>query len=217
MNSKLYISSDTKMSGNTASNNAPGIYNQSSQLFVEGLLTLEDGIYISDRNSVVKIQNELTESAKIQINQSTYVMPDASLSPIVIAESTDTHPTLTVRDLQAFIKPVQNFERWAVELNTDQTQIVLVYYELEEYTIAYQNLQGATHTNPTTYTIETPTIMLTNPSSLRCKQFLGWFDENNRIRREITQGTSGNIVLTARWDNIGCCKIGYICSPRRWK
>ena len=43
------------------------------------------------------------------------------------------------------------------------------------YTITYHNLNGQTHTNPATYTIETTTITLTNLADRTTHTFKGWY------------------------------------------
>lgn len=215
MNSNLYISNDTSIYGNTADTLADGIYN-SGNLYVEDTINIENGVYIEDGTSVLNISNALSTDAVIQIDQSNYVTPDVTLAPIIIAQASDTYPTLSETDLQAFRKPTTDFERWELQLAADNTQIVLVPKLPDEYTITYQNLHGATHTNPTIYTSETPTIILTAPTHIKCKYFTGWFNESGTKTNTIPQGTTGNIVLTAHWDTIGCAeKIGYICIPKR--
>lgn len=205
MNSKLYISGDANIQGNTATSMAPGIYN-GANVYIEGERNLENGVYIEDRESALQITAELTAESIVQIDNSDYVTPDEALAPIIVAVSTDTHPTLTSSDLQAFRKPPVGFENWEYQLLENNTQIGLVKKLVVEYTITYQNLYEATHTNPTTYTTDTPTIVLTPPSFVCNKLFKGWFDEQGVRVFEIPQGTTGNILLTADWLNLKICK-----------
>lgn len=213
--SSLYISDNASIYGNEATSIAPGIYN-GGDLYAEDSIDIENGVYIEDRTSVVNISNALTSNTIIQIDLSNYVAPDESLAPIIIAQATDTYPILNEIDLLAFRKPQTEFEEWELQLAANNTQIVLVPRYIEEYTITYQNLHGASHTNPPTYTSETPTIILTAPTHVKCNYFIGWFNESGINITTIPQGTTGNIVLTARWDKIGCYdKIGYICIPKK--
>ena len=74
-------------------------------------------------------------------------------------------------------------------------------WEPVEYTIAYENVEGATYTPAaTSYTIENPTFALTEPNR-RGYKFEGWYDAetDGNIVTEIAQGTTGNITLYARW------------------
>ncbi len=66
------------------------------------------------------------------------------------------------------------------------------------YTISY-DLDGGTETtaNPTSYTIETETIVLNNPEKTDYN-FKGWFDGSNKITK-IEKGSYGNLSLIARW------------------
>ena len=69
-----------------------------------------------------------------------------------------------------------------------------------EYTITYDNLYGTTHTNQTTYTIETADIVLIAPSERDGYVFTCWTDESGTTVTTIATGTTGNITLTANWE-----------------
>ena len=63
-----------------------------------------------------------------------------------------------------------------------------------EYTITYNGLEGATHSNPATYTIESETITFANPTSNRTGYtFAGWNPAS------IQTGSTGNKTVTATW------------------
>ena len=66
------------------------------------------------------------------------------------------------------------------------------------YTISYDLDGGAeTTANPTSYTIETETFELRNPTKTNYN-FKGWFDGSNKITK-IEKGSYGNLSLTAHW------------------
>ena len=68
------------------------------------------------------------------------------------------------------------------------------------YNITYEGLNGATNSNPVTYTIETATITLQNPTRTGYT-FDGWFDattDGNKVE-SIAQGSSGAKTFYARW------------------
>lgn len=201
----LYILKDATMEANTATSMAPGIYNGSSA-YIEGERNLENGVYIENSEAVLQITKEVTTGSIIQIDNSDYVTPDDALSPIIVAVATPSHSTLTLSDLQAFKKPLVGFDNWEYQLLENNTQIGLVKRVVEEYTITYKNLYGATHSNPTMYTTQTPTIVLAPPSTVCNKLFNGWYNEQGVRVFEIPQGSSGNIILTATWINLKCCK-----------
>lgn len=118
-------------------NQAPsgsGIYNNST-LYVEGGRDISNGIYIEDRSAVIYLNNALDAGSAIQLEGSPYVSPNETGMPIVIGEATPAYPTLTQTDADAFRKPVQNFDNWAVELSEDHTQILLV--RLPQYTLTF--------------------------------------------------------------------------------
>ena len=74
-------------------------------------------------------------------------------------------------------------------------------YSIITYTITYNNLNGATNNNSSTYTVESDTIVLKNlevPGFV----FKGWIDENGNPITSIPKGTYGNLNLTANWEGM---------------
>ncbi len=71
-------------------------------------------------------------------------------------------------------------------------------WKLTPYTITYELDPSATNTNPTYYTVETPKLTLTAPT-LNGYSFDGWYDGNTKVT-EISEGSTGNRTLTARWN-----------------
>lgn len=67
-----------------------------------------------------------------------------------------------------------------------------------KYTITYNNTQNAVNTNSTQYYI-TDTVSLSDLSDYTGYAFDGWYDVNGNKITSITQGTTGNITLTAKW------------------
>ncbi|GHT51150.1 hypothetical protein AGMMS49982_07840 [Bacteroidia bacterium] len=80
----------------------------------------------------------------------------------------------------------------AIMLFTCSTALAQAY----SYTITYNNLQGASHSNPTTYTIETPTFTLANPGGISFHTFVGWEEGNTTIET----GSTGDKTFTAKWE-----------------
>ena len=74
-------------------------------------------------------------------------------------------------------------------------------WNIVTYTITYENLNGATHTNPKDYTVETATITLTDPTKRAGYVFAGWYSDANYTTKvtQIPQGSTGNITLYAKW------------------
>ena len=66
------------------------------------------------------------------------------------------------------------------------------------YNLTYEGLEGATHSNPATYTIETSTITLTNPSARAGYTFTGWTCGGDAIT-QIAVGSTGDKTITANW------------------
>ena len=73
-----------------------------------------------------------------------------------------------------------------------------------DYTITYVNVDGATNENPASYNVETETITLKDPVKTGYT-FEGWYmaeDFTGNAVTEIVQGTTGNITLYAKWEQI---------------
>ena len=77
---------------------------------------------------------------------------------------------------------------------------VYATWEPTEYTITY-NLDGGTNTHPATYNIETPTITLLDATK-DGSTFGGWYSDSELevAVTEITLGSTGNVVLYAKWN-----------------
>lgn len=77
-----------------------------------------------------------------------------------------------------------------------QDYVLFARWELEAYTITYEN--APVNSNTTEYNIETATFKLTDPvwSGL---SFAYWTDEEGNVITQINQGTTGNITLKAHW------------------
>ncbi len=70
------------------------------------------------------------------------------------------------------------------------------------YNLTYEGLNGATNSNPATYTIETATITLANPGTRVGYTFTGWTCGGSPLT-QIELGSTGDKVITANWEKIG--------------
>ena len=106
----------------------------------------------------------------------------------------------------AFTRTGYNFAGWATTADgavahadkatiSNITSDITLYakWNAETYSITYSGLEGATHSNPATYTIETETITFTNPSERTGYTFAGWNPAS------IAKGSTGNKTVTATW------------------
>jgi uncharacterized repeat protein (TIGR02543 family) len=75
-----------------------------------------------------------------------------------------------------------------------QDSVLTAYFAPINYTITYNDLNGASHSNPATYTIESATITLTNPSARTGYIFTGWQEGSS-----IPAGSTDNKTFTAQW------------------
>ncbi len=198
----LYISNNgtaTLSDGNILANNtadalAPGVFSGGS-LNVAGNRELSNGLYILGLPNVAQIIGPLAGSV-IQLNGTPYVSTNPQGTPIVVAIATPAYPTLTQADADAFLKPLVGFDGWEVRLE-GTTQVVIAPIV---YTITYVGLfPGQANPNPPTYTVIDLPIVLQDPEQIPGQQFLGFFDEAGNRVTVIPVGTTGNLVLTARF------------------
>lgn len=70
-------------------------------------------------------------------------------------------------------------------------------FEPTQFEIKY-NVDGATHTNPTTYTIESEIVL--NAATKDGATFINWTDSKGNVITKIEKGTTGNLVLTANFE-----------------
>lgn len=80
------------------------------------------------------------------------------------------------------------------------------------YTISYSlGAGGSSHSNPTTYNIESSDIYLRNPSNYSGYKFVGWFNTATNTKVSVIQkGSTGAIRLEARWEHGGIFSLSYI-------
>ncbi len=83
----------------------------------------------------------------------------------------------------------------SVNLSSTNNDNITLYAQWTptQYTITYNGLEGATHSNPTNYTIESETITFTAPSERIGYNFTGWNPAS------IAKGSTGNKTVTAQW------------------
>ena len=75
-------------------------------------------------------------------------------------------------------------------------------WKAKEYTITYENLNGASNSNPSKYTVDG--IDLANPSWDEAHRFLGWYKDpefKNKVTN-IPAGSTGNLTLYAKWEDV---------------
>ena len=73
-------------------------------------------------------------------------------------------------------------------------------YEAIPYTITYEDLYGATHGNPSTYTVE-DAVTFTAPGSIPRRQFVRWEPAS------IAVGSTGAVTVRAIWETTPCVYV----------
>ena len=85
------------------------------------------------------------------------------------------------------------------DIVADDITVEAVYTPIV-YNITYGGLEDGEHSNTEEYTIESATITLQDASRVGY-DFVGWYDGEQEVT-EITQGSHGDIALTAKWEAI---------------
>jgi uncharacterized repeat protein (TIGR02543 family) len=80
----------------------------------------------------------------------------------------------------------------------DEDITLYAHWTAVTYNLTYEGLNGASNSNPATYTIETATITLADPGTRTGYTFTGWTCGGEAIT-QITVGSTGNKTITANW------------------
>ena len=89
-----------------------------------------------------------------------------------------------------------------IALGSTGDKTITANWSAVTYNLTYEGLNGATNSNPATYTIETATITLANPGTRAGYTFTGWTCGGSPIT-QIALGSTGDKVITANWEKIG--------------
>ncbi|MBR0296267.1 MAG: InlB B-repeat-containing protein [Paludibacteraceae bacterium] len=89
-----------------------------------------------------------------------------------------------------------------IALGSTGDKTITANWSAVTYNLTYEGLNGATNSNPATYTIETATITLANPGTRVGYAFTGWTCGGNPIT-QIALGSTGDKTITANWEKIG--------------
>ena len=148
------------------------------------------------------------EGGKIESYTITYVNVEGATNENPASYNVETE-TITLKDP---VKPGYTFGGWYkdAKFTTQVTEIIqgttgdITLYAKwvteGDYTITYVNVDGATNENPASYNVETGTITLKDPVKPGYT-FAGWYRDGEFTDEitEITQGTTGDITLYAKW------------------
>ena len=149
------------------------------------------------------------EGGKIESYTITYVNVEGATNENPASYNEETE-TITLKDP---VKPGYTFGGWYkdAKFTTQVTEIIqgttgdITLYAKwvteGDYTITYVNVDGATNENPASYNVETGTITLKDPVKPGYT-FGGWYKDGEFTTKvtEITQGSTGNITLYAKWE-----------------
>ena len=168
-----------------------------------------------DESQPVKMNLELVAMFELEKYKITYIMPEGSWdNPNPTEYTVDDEfelqdPTgalidgytfkwyLVPDDLSGKLEEITKIEKGTTGNLTIELKIVPI-----QYTITYENLKDHEHTNPTSYNIKTPDIILTNPKPIEGYQFIGWYDAEVGGQKVtvIAQGSMGDVTLYARFE-----------------
>jgi len=134
------------------------------------------------------------------------------------AATQPANPTKTGYTFDGWYKEAAGTTAWNFSDKVSDDITLYAKWTVETYNITYNLNNGALaqgETNPATYTIETETITLKNPTKTGYT-FKNWTDAQNNVVTTIPKGSTGAITLTANYEankytvtfnaNEGTCK-----------
>jgi len=166
----------------------------------EGSYTVED---LSADQTVVAGFTPITYTLTYTMNGGTATPANPATYTIETTTFTLTNPTRTGYDFAGWKLNGEGDALMTVTITQGSTGD-LAYtatWTPTVYNIVYTDGGTATPANPTTYTIETPTFTLTNPTKTGYT-FKGWKlngEGDAMMTVTITQGSTGHIAYTATW------------------
>ena len=83
-------------------------------------------------------------------------------------------------------------------INTTSPLTLYTQWNIITYNLTYENLNGASNSNPATYQVTTVTIVLADPGSRTGYTFAGWTCGGDAIT-QIALGSTGDKTITANW------------------
>ena len=158
----------------------------------DGVLTILNPSQITD-NITISIA---AQKRKYTITFNANGHGTAPAAQSVIAEGTASEPTAPEATGYTFVGWCTDSECTKVfDFDTPITGNITLTakWKIITYNITYEGLEGATHSNPSTYNVETATITFTTPSNREDYVFKGWTPAS------IAKGSTGDKTVTAQW------------------
>ena len=111
-----------------------------------------------------------------------------------------TKPEDPVRTGYNFVNWTYKDEEWSfLGYSVTEDMTLVANWDIITYQITYISQYENNANNPYNYTVE-DNIVLNNPIK-EGYSFLGWYDSDNNQVTSIFRGTTGNICLTAKWND----------------
>lgn len=176
-----------------------------------GWFTASSGGTKVTSSTTVSITSAQTLYAQWTPNNYTYNIVYKSSSGIQlgtnsVTQAYDTTKTIAPASFDGYTSPASQSIKWD---STTAKTITFVYTPIN-YSITYDLAGGSLSTaNPTSYTIETETFTLNNPTKTNF-EFLGWTGSNGNPSTSvsITKGSTGNKSYTAVWE-LNCYYVSF--------
>ena len=181
-----------------------GAYNSPASECAKDVRSSADPTIASSSTGFRVVRSAIDEFA-IVTNTVTFLTNGGSAvaTQYIVEGETASRPADPTRTGYSFAGWLYNGSVFDFDTIIAQDIVLEAEWSLINYTINYVLGEGATNasTNPSTYTIETETFNLQDPTR-DSYNFMGWYNEDVdpdlRITR-IEKGSYGNITLTAHW------------------
>ncbi|MBQ9625444.1 MAG: leucine-rich repeat protein [Clostridia bacterium] len=122
--------------------------------------------------------------------------------------------------IEGWYKDENHTQAWNFATDKTENTDITLYGKLNAipYGITYHNADGATNSNPATYTIESNTITLAEPIR-EGYTFGGWYEDElfTKPVTEISNGSMGDKTFYAKWDKVYSYNVTAETDNQKWQ
>lgn len=165
-----------------------------------------NGVYESGKTWKWAYTNDITLYAQWTPNDYTYNIVYKSSSGIELGTNSVTQLYNTTKVISpASFNGYTTPEAQSITWDSTTAKTITFIYSPIEYPITYTLNGGSVSGNPSTYTIETPTFTLKNPTKTGY-EFFGWTGSNGTPSTSVSivKGSTGEKTYTAVWEANSC-------------
>ena len=215
-----HVALDTRTGTRYVQAEEPIVFNTAWSEGVTRLVLTVDGVNVltttSPTNGVYVWKPDLSTTRTVTLEHTTYGTENETLTATFTTAAYDVTFTAGAHGVLAVGVPATQrilhgeaavppevvpaagyrFTGWSADTSSVTEDItVTALYEAISYAITYEDLFGATHANPSTYTIEDD-VTFSAPSAIPRRQFVRWDPAS------IAAGSTGEVTVKAVWEKL---------------